>query len=263
MSFAVLIPARFAASRLPGKPLREVAGEPLICRVMDQAAASGASRVAVATDDERVATAIRDRGGEAVMTSSDCASGADRLAEAASALELPDHEPVVNVQGDEPFIPPELVRQVAEALDTEPARDMATAAHPLDAWEQVLDSNAVKVVRGSGGDALYFSRAPVPWDRDRMSPGLDPEALAADGPPRGFRLHVGIYAYRAGLLEAFAGWSPTELERRESLEQLRALENGVSIRVVDTEHSPGMGVDTPDDLERANRLWSGQNGPGP
>lgn len=262
MSFAVLIPARFGASRLPGKPLREVAGEPLICRVMERAAASGASRVAVATDDERVATAIRERGGEAVLTREDCPSGTDRLAEAAASLGLPEDLPVVNVQGDEPFMPPDLVSQVAAALEAEPARDMATAACPMDNWEQVLDPNAVKVVRGACGDALYFSRAPVPWDRDRMSPGPDPEALAADGAPLGFRLHVGIYAYRAGLLRAFAGWPPTELERRESLEQLRALENGIAIRVVDTEHSPEAGVDTPDDLERANQRWSAAAGGG-
>ncbi|HKJ71158.1 MAG TPA: 3-deoxy-manno-octulosonate cytidylyltransferase [Gammaproteobacteria bacterium] len=262
MSFTVLIPARYSASRLPGKPLREVGGAPLIWRVVERAAASGAHRVAVATDDERVAEAVRSRGGEAVMTGADRASGTDRLAEAAAALGLADGDTVVNVQGDEPFMPPALIREVADALNAEPAREMATAAHPLDRWEPVLDPNAVKVVRAAGGDALYFSRAPVPWDRDRMGDVTDPMALAAAGRPQGFLLHVGIYAYRAGFLRAFAAWSPTALERREALEQLRALEHGVAIRVVETEHSPGIGVDTPDDLERANRRWSEEAGAG-
>jgi 3-deoxy-manno-octulosonate cytidylyltransferase (CMP-KDO synthetase) len=260
VSFTVLIPARYQASRLPGKPLCEVGGEPLICRVMERAAASGAARVAVATDDRRVADAVRDRGGEAVMTGADCASGTDRLAEAAAELGLADDHPVVNVQGDEPFMPPALIREVAEALTAEPARDMATAAHPMERWEQVLDPNAVKVVRAAGGDALYFSRAPVPWDRDRMGDVTDPMALAAAGRPQGFWLHVGIYAYRAGFLRAFAGWPPSALEQRESLEQLRALENGVAIRVIATEHSPGVGVDTPADLEQANRRWADEAG---
>jgi 3-deoxy-manno-octulosonate cytidylyltransferase (CMP-KDO synthetase) len=262
VSFTVLIPARFDASRLPGKPLRKVGGQPLIWRVVERAAASGAGRVAVATDDERVAEAVHSRGGEAVMTGADCASGTDRLAEAAAALGLADSETVVNVQGDEPFMPPALIREVAEALSSEPARDMATAAHPMDRWEQVLDPNAVKAVRAADGDALYFSRAPVPWDRDRMGDVTDPMALAGAGRPQGFLLHVGIYAYRAGFLRAFAAWPPTVLEQRESLEQLRALENGVAIRVVVTEHSPGIGVDTPEDLERADRRWAEQAGTG-
>jgi 3-deoxy-manno-octulosonate cytidylyltransferase (CMP-KDO synthetase) len=255
VSFTVLIPARFDASRLPGKPLCDVAGEPLICRVMERAAASGAHRVAVATDDERVAAAVRARGGEAVLTAADCTSGTDRLAEAAATLGLADDEPVVNVQGDEPFMPAPLVRQVAEALASRPRREMATAAHPMEAWQQVLDPHAVKVVQSAGGDAMYFSRAPIPWDRDRMGDGRDPETLAVAGPPEGFLLHVGIYAYRAGFLRTFAEWPPTALEQRESLEQLRALENGVAIRVIETAYSPGIGVDTPQDLERANRRW--------
>lgn len=257
MSFTVLIPARYQATRLPGKPLCDLGGAPLICRVVERAAASGARRVAVATDDERVAAAVRERGGEAVMTGGDCASGTDRLAEAAAALGLPDHEPVVNVQGDEPFMPPELIRTVAAALDEGVPRDMATAAHAPEDWAAVLDPHVVKVVRAAGGDALYFSRAPIPWARDAFGEGPPSTSeLDRQGPPAGYLLHVGIYAYRAGFLPAFSGWGPTPLERRESLEQLRALEHGVPIRVVDAPRLPGLGVDTPEDLERARARFA-------
>jgi len=256
--FTVLIPARYQATRLPGKPLREIGGVPLVCRVVERAVDSGARRVVVATDDERVAAAVRERGGEAVMTSPHCASGTDRLAEAAAELGLEEREPVVNVQGDEPFMPASLIREVAAALDAEPVREMATAAHPLLEWRRVLDPNCVKVVTDGRGDALYFSRAPVPWPRDLLGgswPG--PEGPPGGGAPEGFRLHVGIYAYRAGFLRTFAGWDPTPLEQRESLEQLRALENGVRLRVVNSAHAPGLGVDTPEDLEEAERLLTG------
>jgi 3-deoxy-manno-octulosonate cytidylyltransferase (CMP-KDO synthetase) len=254
--FTVLIPARYAASRLPGKPLREVGGMPLVCRVVERAAAAGARQVAVATDDDRVARAVEAHGGRAVMTAAECASGTDRLAEAAAVLGLAEDEPVVNVQGDEPFLEPGLIREVAGALGAEPAREMATAAHPIGEWATVVDPNAVKVVRDAAGDALYFSRAPIPWPREALSRCPGPgEELPAE-PPQGFLLHIGIYAYRAGFLRTFADWAPTPLERQESLEQLRALENGVRLRVVPTELPPGVGVDTPEDLERANRLWA-------
>ncbi|MFA9461541.1 3-deoxy-manno-octulosonate cytidylyltransferase [Thiohalorhabdus methylotrophus] len=252
--FSVLIPARYQASRLPGKPLREIGGVPLVCRVMERAKASGARRVVVATDDERIGAAVREWGCEAVLTSPECASGTDRLAEAVAALDLPEREPVVNVQGDEPFMPSELIREVAEALDAEPAREMATAAHPLREWRRVLDPNCVKVVTDRQGDALYFSRAPVPWPRDLLGgewPG--PEGPDLREPPRGFWLHIGIYAYRAGFLRAYPEWTPTPLERLESLEQLRALENGVRLRVIECTRPPGLGVDTPEDLAEAER----------
>ena len=258
--FTVLIPARHDSERLPGKPLADVGGVPLVCRVVEQAGASGARRVAVATDDDRVAAAVRAHGGEAVMTGAECASGTDRLAEAAAALGLPDEEPVVNVQGDEPFMPPDLIQAVARALEEGEARDMATAAHPLDDWSAVLDPHVVKVVRDGRGDALYFSRAPIPWPRDLFGDSTPrPAELGEASAPRGFLLHVGIYAYRAGFLGTFAGWAPTPLEERESLEQLRALENGVPIRVVDAPRLPGRGVDTPQDLERARtRIQAGE-----
>ncbi|KPV41596.1 hypothetical protein AN478_00435 [Thiohalorhabdus denitrificans] len=252
--FTVLIPARYQASRLPGKPLRKVGGVPLVCRVLERAWESGARRVAVATDDERVAKTVRESGGEAVLTSPHCASGTDRLAEAARALELADGEPVVNVQGDEPFMPPDLIRETAAALEAEPVRDMATAAHPLRDWRRVLDPNCVKVVTDARGDALYFSRAPVPWPREVLG-GEWPGSEGPDGagPPEGFRLHIGIYAYRAGFLRTFAGWPPTALEQHEALEQLRLLENGVPLRVIECVHPPGLGVDTPEDLAEAER----------
>ncbi len=254
--FTVLVPARYGASRLPGKPLLDLGGAPLVCRVLERAAASGARQAVVATDDERVATAVRSHGGKAVLTGTDCASGSDRLAEAAAVLGLPADEPVVNVQGDEPFVPPELIRTVAAALDEGGRRDMATAAHPLTDWAAVLDPHTVKVVRGAGGDALYFSRAPIPWQQETFGerlPGVGD--LAGQKGPRGFLVHVGIYAYRAGFLDTFTRWTPTPLERQESLEQLRALENGVPIRVVDAPRLPGGGVDTPQDLERARELF--------
>ncbi|MEF8793146.1 3-deoxy-manno-octulosonate cytidylyltransferase [Thiohalorhabdus sp.] len=256
MSFTVLIPARYQASRLPGKPLRDVGGLPLVCRVLERAAASGAHRVAVATDDERVAEAVRAQGGEAVMTGADCASGTDRLAEAAAAMELPESEPVVNLQGDEPFISSELIRAVATALDEGEPRDMATAGHPAEEWQNVLDPHVVKVVRSASGDALYFSRAPIPWAREAFGGGTPAAAeLAEQGPPAGYLLHVGIYAYRTAFLAAFSRWTATPLERRESLEQLRALENGVPIRVVDAPGPPAAGVDTAQDLERARERF--------
>mgnify|MGYP006293717135 CR=1 FL=1 len=259
--FTVLIPARYAASRLPGKPLREIGGEPLVCRVVEQAARAGARRVAVATDDERVAAAVRQRGAEAVLTASDCPSGTDRLAQAAAALELPDQEPVINVQGDEPFLDPELIGEVAAALETEPARQMATAAHPLTQWARVLDPNVVKVVRDAQGDALYFSRAPIPWPRETFTRLPGPEEPCPAHGPDGFLQHIGIYGYRAGFLTTFSRWSPTPLERQESLEQLRALENGVALRVIVTARGPGPGVDTPEDLAEAERLWAERHRP--
>lgn len=255
MSFTVLIPARFQASRLPGKPMREIQGVPLVVRVLERARASGASRVVVASDAQEVVDTVRGHGGEAVLTDSACPSGTDRLAQAAAMLDLDDETPVVNCQGDEPFVAPSLLREVAEALGREPQRRMATAAHPLQDSERIWDPHAVKVVVAGNGDALYFSRAPIPWDRERMDPAAQAHGELA--PPVSFRIHIGLYAYRAGFLRTFSRWPVTDLERREGLEQLRAVENGVAVRVIDSEEPPGVGVDTPDDLERANRLWAG------
>jgi 3-deoxy-manno-octulosonate cytidylyltransferase (CMP-KDO synthetase) len=235
----VIIPARFGATRFPGKPLALLAGKPLICHVAERAArARGVDRVAVATDDERIAAAARACGAEAVMTGP-AATGTDRVAEAARTLG--PAEVVVNLQGDEPLIEPEAVEALVAAM-ADRTVEMATLSRPLEAgeWER---PHVVKVVTDARGDALYFSRAPIPHCREG---GVSPLA----------RAHVGMYAFRAGFLQAFTRLPPGRLEREESLEQLRALEHGHRIRVVETGYR-GFGVDTPEDLERARALLAG------
>lgn len=243
--FIVAIPARHGSTRLPGKPLRLLGGEPLIVHVIRRARAAGASRVVVATDDARIADALDGRGIEVCMTRADHASGSDRLAECAAKLGWPDDALVVNLQGDEPFAPAAGIRAVADAL-REDAAPMATLAAPIESAEQWFDPNCVKVVCGVRGHALYFSRAPIPWARD---------ALARDRTrmPAGMSAlrHIGIYGYRAGFLKAFAALAPAPLERAESLEQLRALEHGFAIAVRTTPEPFPPGVDTEEDLARA------------
>jgi 3-deoxy-manno-octulosonate cytidylyltransferase (CMP-KDO synthetase) len=236
----VIIPARFGATRFPGKPLALLAGKPVICHVAERAArARGVSRVAVATDDERIASAARACGAEAVMTGP-AATGTDRVAEAARALG--PAEVVVNLQGDEPLIEPEAVEALVAAM-ADRSVEMATLSRTLEPgeWER---PHVVKVVTDARGDALYFSRAPIPHRREG---GVSPLA----------RAHVGMYAFRAGFLQAFTRLPPGRLEREESLEQLRALEHGHRIRVVETSYR-GFGVDTPEDLERARALLAGE-----
>lgn len=243
--FIVAIPARYGSTRLPGKPLRLLAGEPLIVHVARRARAAGAVRVVVATDDRRIADALADSGIEVCMTRVDHASGSDRLAECARIQGWPDDALVVNLQGDEPFAPVAGIRAVADALREEDA-PMTTLAAPVETTAGWFDPNAVKVVCDLRGRALYFSRAPVPWARD---------ALARDRSvvPAGLAVlrHIGIYGYRAGFLKAFAELPPTPLERSEALEQLRALEHGHSILVRVTPQAFPPGIDTPDDLVRA------------
>ncbi|TAN03519.1 MAG: 3-deoxy-manno-octulosonate cytidylyltransferase [Rhodanobacteraceae bacterium] len=245
--FIVAIPARHGSTRLPGKPLRLLAGEPLIVHVVRRARAAGAARVVVATDDARIGEALSGSGIEVCMTRTDHASGSDRLAECAATLGWPDDAVVVNLQGDEPFAPAAGIRAVAAAL-VEDGADMATLATPVDTAEQWFDPNCVKVVRDLRGRALYFSRAPLPWARD---------ALARDRAcvPEGLEVlrHIGIYACRAGFLKTFAGLPATPLERAESLEQLRALEHGraIAVRLTPAPFPPG--VDTEADLARAER----------
>ena len=245
--FIVAIPARHGSTRLPGKPLRLLAGEPLIVHVARRARAAGAARIVVATDEARIAAALAGQGIDVCMTRADHASGSDRLAECAVRLGWADDAVVVNLQGDEPFAPAAGIRAVAAAL-AEEAVEMATLAAPIDSAEQWFDPNCVKVVRDLRGHALYFSRAPVPWARD---------ALACDrnSVPRGLPVlrHVGIYAYRAGFLKTFAGLPTTPLEQAESLEQLRALEHGYAIAVRMTPEAFPPGVDTEEDLARAER----------
>lgn len=245
--FVVAIPARYAASRLPGKPLRLLGGEPLVLHVARRALDAGAREVWVATDDARIADALAGTGVRIAMTGTQHASGTDRLAECARIAGWADDAIVVNLQGDEPFAPAAGIRAVAALLDGSLA-PMATLAAPIDDVGQLLDPNAVKVVADATGHALYFSRAPIPWPRDAFA--ISRDAL----PPGGLWLrHIGIYAYRAGFLQAFAAMPPGQLERIESLEQLRVMEAGHRIAVAVTPEAFPPGVDTPDDLERAER----------
>jgi len=254
MGFTVVIPARLASTRLPDKPLADIAGKPMVVRVAERAAASGARAVWVAADDERIAQACAAHGVQALLTRRDHASGSDRLAEACALLALPDDAIVVNVQGDEPLMVPALVARCAALLDEYPDCAVATAAHPLSAVDEYLDPNVVKVVCDAAGRALLFSRAPLPWWRDgpRDAAGR-PTALPADPVPL---RHIGLYAYRAGFLRRFPTLAAAPLERTESLEQLRVLWHGERIAVHVTPQAPGPGVDTPEDLARVRAAWA-------
>ena len=252
--FVVAIPARFGASRLPGKPLRPLGGEPLIVHVVRRAQGAGARDVWVATDDARIADAVADSGAKVAMTDPAHASGSDRLAECARIAGWADGDIVVNLQGDEPFAPASGIRAVANALASSGA-PMATLATPVEDAATLFDPNAVKLVRANNGDALYFSRAPVPWARDAFA--ADRDALPAGG---AWLRHIGIYAYRVGFLRAFAALPPSTLERVESLEQLRALENGHRIAVELAPEPFPPGIDTPEDLARAEARLAGAHG---
>jgi 3-deoxy-manno-octulosonate cytidylyltransferase (CMP-KDO synthetase) len=243
IEFTVIIPARYGSTRFPGKPLVDIAGRPMIRHVYERARESGAARVLVATDDERIASAARGFGAEVVMTRADHASGTDRLAEVAELQGMHDPAIVVNLQGDEPLMRPSLVRQTAEALAHRPDADIATLATPIMERGEVFGPNVVKVVRDRDGYALYFSRAPIPWDRENFD---KPDGRLAAG----YLRHVGIYGYRVSFLRRYPSLSEVELERAESLEQLRALWHGARIYVDVAIDVPGPGVDTPADLEK-------------
>jgi 3-deoxy-manno-octulosonate cytidylyltransferase (CMP-KDO synthetase) len=247
--FIAVIPARYASTRLPGKPLADIAGRPMVAWVAERARASGAGRVVVATDHEGVAEVCRAQAIEVCMTSPECASGTDRLAEVATRLGLADETVVVNVQGDEPLIEPELIRATAALLSDKAEAAMATVCHPLTDIAEVMNPNVVKVVLDKDGHALYFSRAPIPWARDAWAETR--ASLPADLPV--FR-HVGLYAYRVGFLKAYPGLARPAIEAQESLEQLRALWYGYRIAVLTVDHASPPGVDTPEDLERVRRL---------
>lgn len=255
--FTVLIPARMASSRLPDKPLADIAGLPMVVRVAQRALLSNASQVVVATDDQRVLSACTAHGVQALLTRLDHVSGSDRLAEACQLLGLSDEAVVVNVQGDEPLIEPDLINQVAQLLIDRPEASMSTAAHAISLLADFCNPNVVKVVTDARQMALYFSRAPIPWWRDGQtaSPsqhkGGNPFTELPSPPPL---RHVGIYAYRAGFLAQFPLLPPASIERQESLEQLRALWHGHRIAVHTTDHAPGPGVDTPEDLHRVRAL---------
>jgi 3-deoxy-manno-octulosonate cytidylyltransferase (CMP-KDO synthetase) len=249
VSFTVLIPARLASTRLPDKPLADIAGKPMVVRVAERAAASSAARVVVAADHQRILDACAQHGVAAVMTRSDHASGSDRLAEACMLLGLDGDEVVVNVQGDEPLIEPALIDECAILLRARSDCVMSTVAHTIDEVGEFLNPNVVKVVLDAEQRALLFSRAPLPWWRDGFGSGV--HALpAALRPLR----HVGLYAYRAGFLRGFPALAQAPLEGVEALEQLRVLWHGHRIAVHVAAQAPGTGVDTPEDLERVRAL---------
>ena len=244
MNFIAVIPARAASTRLPDKPLLDIAGKPMVVRTAERAALSQAQQVIIATDDIRIQQVAHEHGFQALMTSADHPTGTDRLAEVAGRLQLADDAVVVNVQGDEPLIDPKLIDMVAELLASNPQAAIATCAAPVKDSATLFNPNAVKVVCDAQHRALYFSRAPIPWARDALADG---ERRLAAGLPA--LQHIGLYAYRAGFLKQFPKLPKGALEQFESLEQLRAMENGYSIVVLPIDEHPALGVDTEADLE--------------
>jgi len=256
--FTVIIPARHASTRLPGKPLADIAGKPMVVRVALRAQQAGADRVVVATDDERIKGAVEAHGIAACLTRADHPTGTDRLAEAAQQLGLSDDAIVVNVQGDEPLLSPALIRAMAELLDAHPDAAIATACHPIDDEAEAFNPNVVKVVLDSRNYALYFSRATIPWARDAFA--VDRASLPAGLP---IYRHYGLYAYRVAFLSRYPSLAPAPVERFEALEQLRALWHGHRIVVEVTEGTPAPGVDTPEDLERVRAIYAAGAGAPP
>jgi 3-deoxy-manno-octulosonate cytidylyltransferase (CMP-KDO synthetase) len=250
VSFSVLIPARLASTRLPDKPLADIGGLPMVVRVAQRAALAGARQVVVAADDERIVDACAAHGVAALLTRHDHPSGSDRLAEACTLLGLDGEDVVVNVQGDEPLIDPALIGRCAALLAERTDCKVSTAAHAIGSVADYLNANVVKVVLDAAGRALYFSRAPLPWWRDGHAQGV----TALPTQPAPLR-HIGLYAYRAGFLRQFPHLPPAPLEQTEALEQLRVLWHGERIAVHVTEHAPGAGVDTPEDLARVRALF--------
>lgn len=248
MDFRVVIPARYASSRLPGKPLADIHGKAMVLHVVERALQSGAQSVVVATDDARVQQAVSGAGHQAIMTSSDHASGTERLVEVVKTLGWDDGTLVVNVQGDEPLLDPQFIRDAARQLALNTDAVMATLAHPITEHADFVNPNVVKVICDAHGYALYFSRAPIPWPRDAFAAGgeMTPETAALR--------HIGLYAYRAGFLKAYAQLSPSPLERCEMLEQLRVLWHGYRISVGVTANAAAAGVDTAEDLARVRAL---------
>ncbi len=250
MSFCVLIPARMASSRLPDKPLADIAGLPMVVRVAQRAKLSAATRVVVAADDARIVAACQAHGIDAVLTRTDHPSGSDRLAEACDLLKLQDTDVVVNVQGDEPLIDPASIDAAAQLLQARSDCSMSTLAHAIDNVADFANPNVVKVVLDARNTALYFSRAPIAWWRDGFANGVT--TLPSPAPLR----HIGLYGYRVGFLREFPKLAQAPIEITESLEQLRAMWHGHRIAVHVTEHAPGPGVDTPEDLARVRALLS-------
>lgn len=248
-TFKVVIPARYASSRLPGKPLLKIAGKEMILHVCAKAAKAGAQEVVVATDDERILDCVKQAGFNAVMTLESHTSGTERLTEVANKLVWEDDTVIVNCQGDEPLIPPELIKRAATALMGQEAAQVASLCAPIDDLGEVLNPNAVKVVRDAQDYALYFSRAPIPWDREAFPVNPSSHQISH------FR-HIGIYSYTAGFLRRYITWPTSQLEVIESLEQLRILAMGEKIYVPSVDQVPEAGVDTQDDLDRVNKVLS-------
>jgi len=260
MSFRVVIPARFGSSRLPGKPLLDICGKPMVVHVYERALQSAATDVVVATDDPRIEAVLRELGAPVVMTRADHPSGTDRLQEVAAHFGWAADDIVVNVQGDEPLIPPAVINQVAENLMLASAASIATLAEPIHHAEQLFNPNIVKLVRDASDHALYFSRAPMPWARDAFAQNceqLPPEALSL------YLRHLGIYAYRVGFLHDYVSWPPALIEQVEALEQLRALYQGVKIHVGVAAVELPPGVDTQADLDRVRAVMAAQFAPQP
>ncbi|HCH5063065.1 TPA: 3-deoxy-manno-octulosonate cytidylyltransferase [Vibrio parahaemolyticus] len=246
MSFTVVIPARYSSSRLPGKPLADIGGKPMVQWVYEQAMQAGADDVIIATDDERVSAAVEQFGGKVCMTSPNHESGTERLAEVVEKMAIPAEHIIVNVQGDEPLVPPVIIRQVADNLAASDA-PMATLAVEIESEDEVFNPNAVKVVADTRGYAMYFSRATIPWDRDNFAK----QDKAIVNP---LMRHIGIYAYRAGFINTYVNWVPSALEQIECLEQLRVLWYGEKIHVAVAKEAPAAGVDTPEDLEAVRAI---------
>lgn len=251
MSFTVLVPARLASTRLPNKPLADIAGLPMVVRVARRAAQSSAARVVVAGDHASIVAACQAHGVDAILTREDHPSGSDRLAEACEQLGLDGDAIIVNVQGDEPLIDPDLIDAVAATLATRPEAAMSTAVHAIDSLADFLNPNVVKAVLDAQGNALYFSRAPIPWWRDGSAGGAAPSVLPSPAPLR----HIGIYGYRAGFVRKFPSLPAAPIEGTEALEQLRALWHGHRIVVHTSDVAPGPGIDTPGDLARVRALF--------
>lgn len=249
MQFKVVIPARFASQRLPGKPLAPIHGKPLILHVCERARESGADQVVVATDDSRIREACQKAGVDARLTRADHESGTDRIAEVIRLSDWSDSDIVVNLQGDEPLMPASAIRQVAALLETHADCQLATLCTPVTSLDDFLNPNVVKVVVDRAGTALYFSRAPIPWNRDGAGNKLDSQQQW-----RGAFRHIGLYAYRVATLNRLTGLPACELEQLEKLEQLRAIWHGMKIAVAISHDIPGPSVDTPDDLQRVTGL---------
>jgi 3-deoxy-manno-octulosonate cytidylyltransferase (CMP-KDO synthetase) len=252
VAFKVVIPARYASTRLPGKPLLTLAGKPMIVHVCERAKESGASEIVVATDDERIFDAVSNLGFQAVLTSENHESGTERIAEVAQNFGWSDDTIIVNLQGDEPLLPSEYIHNVANALANQTQAGVATLAAKIHDVEEIFNPNAVKVVLNKNGYALYFSRAPIPWNRETFA---TTKVITAQLP---YLRHIGMYAYTAGFLKKYCAWESTPLEQIESLEQLRILWHGEKILVQLVEKTPPAGVDTIDDLRRVQEILTAQ-----